>query len=712
MKKQFVLILFIIALCIHLANNSHAQKSLKKQAELLLSKQNYVEALKTLEVYNNINSDESALFIKGICQYNLNKQADCIASMKASFKLGNLNPKIYLYCAKSYQDLAQFSEASNYFKYYLNTLDKNQKSEIESTIQEIKRCELSEKITFLPQIAYIENFGLSVNSAYDEITPLQSRNFQNKYYFSSNRDGAVGGARAADGSIDELGGHYNFDMYATELNKGNYNPAMVFQIQNTPQNEIIQDFSVGGDIMYYLRYNSKNSMKFIADTFTESTDVLAEGDFNFFVNPSLGDKDFSFFNDSTLFFASKRLEGFGGYDIFAMRKTNGIWFEPVNLGNRINSKYDETGPYITKGGNTLFFTSNHINGLGGMDIFASQYNTSTRTWSNRINLGIPINSTKDDIDPLITNDGTQILLSSNRIGGNGGFDLYVAYLKDQLNDQFVYTETLPFFESQDFSADTSISSSNVVDENKIDNNIVKKVLINAPIYYATDENFISNINTSSLKNLKTILEIFPEITINLIGHSGLDIQKDNSLFFTIKRVEKVADYLVGMGIDTKRIFLHSYGHSFPIISNSESRLNSRIDIVLDNVNKDYLDITEERPSLNKDLVNMAYEDYQNLLNKLVYKVRIASTKQMMKSDLLIEYPYISIYKNKNGEYEYYVGYKGSYEEANQLKITMQSKGISTAKITAFVNHTEVTNENIASFVKSYPDLIEYQQKEK
>jgi outer membrane protein OmpA-like peptidoglycan-associated protein/tetratricopeptide (TPR) repeat protein len=679
-----------------------SQKSLKKQAEVFIQKKNYVEALRTLESYKNINKDKSALFNKGVCLYHLNKQQDCINAMKSSFDLGNLDNDIFYYTAKSYQELANFKEATVYYKNYLKSPTKDVKKR-NYVIQELKRCGLSEKISFLPQIAYIENFGVSVNSVYDEICPLQSKHFQNKFYFSSNREGSTGESRSPNGLKDNMSNQYFYDMFATELSQGNYTPVTIFQVQNTPQNEVIQDFSSSGDIMYYLRYNSENNCRFIADTFTDS-ERLAEGDFTSIVKPTNGDKDFSFFNDSVLIFASNSLEGYGGYDIFGVRSINGVWQEPVNLGPNINSKYDETAPYITRGGGTIFFSSNDINGYGGADIFASQYITEKKMWSSKINLGLPINSTKDDIDPIVSNDGSQILLASNRIESIGGFDLYIAYLKDQLGDQFAYTETLPFFENALDSVSIQNNNTKIAEETKT---IVKKSFLNTPMYYTSDEDVFSAQNNNHLKNLKTILDVYPEINVNIIGHSGIDPQKDQSLFFTIKRVERISSLLIAQGLDPKRIKMHSYGSSFPIVLSGSSRQNSRIEFILDGHNPSFLEILNDNQVLNQDLINPAYEDFLKYDNGLIYKIKVATTKQMIKNELILEFPYFSIYKNSLGDYEYYTGYKTSFEEANQLKITMQNKGITNASIVPFINHTLLSKENVSQYLSMYPDLAAY-----
>ena len=71
----------------------------------------------------------------------------------------------------------------------------------------------------------------------------------------------------------------------------------------------------------------------------------------------------------TLYFASNRPGGEGGMDLYLSRFENGRWGAPVNLGKRVNTAGNEAFPFIHADG-TLYFASNGLGGLGGMDIFS------------------------------------------------------------------------------------------------------------------------------------------------------------------------------------------------------------------------------------------------------------------------------------------------------------------------------------------------------
>ena len=89
-------------------------------------------------------------------------------------------------------------------------------------------------------------------------------------------------------------------------------------------------------------------------------------------------------NDGNTLFFSSDMNGYGGYDIWMIKKkSNGFWSMPINLGININTIKDELYPYICD--NTFYFSSNGQLGFGGFDIFVATidryYNVSdVSTW--------------------------------------------------------------------------------------------------------------------------------------------------------------------------------------------------------------------------------------------------------------------------------------------------------------------------------------------
>ena len=100
--------------------------------------------------------------------------------------------------------------------------------------------------------------------------------------------------------------------------------------------------------------------------------------------------------------------------------------EPMNLGPAINSDSVDVLPTITADGLECYFTSSRLGGHGGLDLWVTERVTTEDSWSHSKNVDAPINSASDDGAPTISKDGLSLYFSSNRAGGHGNFDLYVA----------------------------------------------------------------------------------------------------------------------------------------------------------------------------------------------------------------------------------------------------------------------------------------------
>lgn len=147
----------------------------------------------------------------------------------------------------------------------------------------------------------------------------------------------------------------------------------------------------------------------------------------------------------TLYFCSDRKGGHGGVDIYKTVKnlSTGVWSKPQNIGRPVNTNGDEFTPFLHSDFQSLYFSSNGQPSVGGQDIFLS-YMTDDGKWGVPKNLGIPINTTGDDIGFFVSADGHYGYFSSNqpsRVKGRnvGKYDIYSFELyKDARPDEIVF----------------------------------------------------------------------------------------------------------------------------------------------------------------------------------------------------------------------------------------------------------------------------------
>lgn len=103
-------------------------------------------------------------------------------------------------------------------------------------------------------------------------------------------------------------------------------------------------------------------------------------------------------NDSIMIFSSDMPNGQGGYDLYYTRLTGNRWSDPVNLGARVNTQANESFPWLDL--DTLYFASDRIGGMGGLDIYQT-YVMDDGSWAPPQNLKPPVNSGSDDFGLII-----------------------------------------------------------------------------------------------------------------------------------------------------------------------------------------------------------------------------------------------------------------------------------------------------------------------
>ena len=132
-------------------------------------------------------------------------------------------------------------------------------------------------------------------------------------------------------------------------------------------------------------------------------------------------------NGLTLFFHSDRTGGSGGADLWVSTRntTDDDWGEPVNLGPTVNSSQWEFSPSLSADGLSLFFASNRSGGPGGYDLWVTTRATTQDDWGSPVNLGPTVNSSYRDLDGDISAEGLSLFFLSDRPGGYGDRDLWL-----------------------------------------------------------------------------------------------------------------------------------------------------------------------------------------------------------------------------------------------------------------------------------------------
>lgn len=130
----------------------------------------------------------------------------------------------------------------------------------------------------------------------------------------------------------------------------------------------------------------------------------------------------------SLLFSSDRPGGSGGMDMWIATRysVDSPWGAPVNMGPTVNSSMWDLSPRVSADGLSLYFHSTRPGGRGSEDIWVATRAAKADPWGAPVNLGAPINSSANDGEAVLSPDGLAIFFSSDRAGGVGSYDLWMA----------------------------------------------------------------------------------------------------------------------------------------------------------------------------------------------------------------------------------------------------------------------------------------------
>lgn len=475
-----------------------------------------------------------------------------------------------------------------------------------------------------------KNIGANVNTDQYEYFPVLTADEQTLVFTKNQR---------RQGAMD-----YQEDFYISFLGESGWSKAMNLGAPiNTEDNEGAQTITADGSQLFFIGCNKRGG-KGSCDIYYSLREGKKWGapiNLGAPINTSKWESQPSVSADGkTLYFASNRPGSLGGADIWETHLApNGVWTEPRNLGETINTKYSEETPFIHPDGQTLYFTSNGHPGFGQKDIYFTKLDENG-LWSEPKNLGYPINTWKDEMGLFVAASGETAYFSSDREGGFGKLDIYsfplykearpvrVTYVKGTVTDKETGKPVGAKFELID------LATSKLVVESASDK-ISGKFLVTLPAdrdyalnvskdeYLFYSDNFslkdkkdvsdpyrlnvmlqpikfgekvvLKNIffetgsfelleeSKAELEKLRSFMVSNPNIMVEIGGHTDNVGKPEDNITLSQNRARAVFVYLTKNGIVNSRITYKGYGETIPIATNetAEGRaLNRRTEFTV------------------------------------------------------------------------------------------------------------------------------------
>ena len=143
---------------------------------------------------------------------------------------------------------------------------------------------------------------------------------------------------------------------------------------------------------------------------------------------SLGNNDLSravYIPEGTrdIFYSAEDEDGIR--NIYRTELTDSLWSAPMLINEQLTSSSDEIYPMLSPDGKSLYFASKGLYGMGGYDLYVSNWNDETKDWDVPVNMGFPYSSPYDDFLFINTEDGKYSIFASNRDCSKDSVCIYV-----------------------------------------------------------------------------------------------------------------------------------------------------------------------------------------------------------------------------------------------------------------------------------------------
>ncbi len=673
---------------------------LKKKADTAYDRARYREALAYYRQSGSENTKDKKLRLKiGICLYETNDVDGALRVFQSLINAGKTQADVFFQVARCYEAKTLFAEATSSYKRFLQKA-KSDDPRRAWVKDQVFRCANGLRLKYADEKTYVENAGTTINTVYREFGVKNSPTVLDKIYFSSDRE---------DKSLLKPA-NGNVDIYATILTNGKWSdPAPLPAHINTSGYEEACGFSTNGQILYYLTREGQQ-WKIRTDTFSREKDQTYKGCFDGPFYASNDGTDLTFFNDSIILFSSDRPGGYGGYDLYISFLEKNRWSKAINLGPAINTFYDERYPFLTRNGLTVFYSSDNLQSIGGYDIFSCAFDPLKKTWSAAENLGFPVNSAGNETYMIISPDGMTAYLSSDRKDGYGAEDIYRVFFKQPLQAHQEISE-LPTF--QQFITSGEAKRNPV--ETPAKPAEVKEYFI-SHLFFEDASDILTPQNTKKLDLLANLMLIYPTITAELSCFEIPSGQRTYSVYYSIKKSEEAAAYLVRKGVARGRLILKGYGSSFPIAAMPPgmqahplfNRLNQRLEITPHGYAGEPVSIHIENIQVPENMQNEAGLKFTSLRHGFYYTVQLTSITQILQNTNLESLQELFIeMDNANGQYQYMTGMLTTYEDARVLLDQVLVAGFREARIVPYIDGIRIQPDALAKWAATYPDLQEY-----
>ncbi|MBC7862660.1 MAG: hypothetical protein IAF38_06770 [Bacteroidia bacterium] len=521
----------VFSICFFFAGLSQSFKSFVKKGDESMAEKDYYSASQYYNQAILMDSTKMDVQWKYAEASRLNYDFDVARHWyEKIFKVDNLKtyPEAPYWIGNILQGRAKYKESKKYFDKYAKKFKSSKDPEKKKLAAKAKiqaeACDFAQVLLKNPVSVTIEHLDTNVNSKVSEYAPYE---YDTTLYFSSLRN-------KSDKDKD-FGTSFN-KLYIARKNKEKFKHSLELDslFNKNGIHNANTAFNKEFNKIYMSRCTQVNAVTFKCEIYySELKDgkwtepVLMDSPINVSgvntTQPNVGYID----SKPYLFFSSNRGGGEGGQDIWYCKlNDDGSFGEVVNAGKQVNTPEDEITPYYVAANKALYFSSTWHKGMGGFDIFRSEY--KDKKFIEPVNAGYPINSSVNDIYYSVNSKKDKAYISSNRIGS------YFEEKPNCCND--IYSFAIPPLEDPPPPVDTTKI---LVDQ--------LKILCPLTLYFHNDEPNPKNHDITTKKTYKKTYDDYTVLLPQYLKEYGKN-RKDQDLELSQNRVNNFFEDSVDAGM--------------------------------------------------------------------------------------------------------------------------------------------------------------------
>lgn len=410
------------------------EKKALKKADEHLGYEEYKQAIPFLKEAISYNANNAlSQFLLGKAYFKVYEKKLALKHFEKAYKTNkNVSPELTYYLGQCLHYVLRFDEAIEMYKNALTRY--REKDPVHRKIRmAIGHCEYGKEAVKNPNDAKIVNLGPPINTKYAEHSPVINADESILVYttiYPSNE-----GCRNDPMCVLE-------DIYESTKEDGKWSKPKPIEAVNSNTHDATIGLSPDGQRLFIYRDPPRAGDIFVSEL--EGNEWQKPASLGDPINTKYWEETVSLTADGkTLFFVSDRPGGQGRSDIYMCEMDeNGKWGQPKNLGEKINTIFDERAPFMHPNGVELYFSSRgREECIGGFDIYRSLLQEDG-TWTEPENIGYPINTPDDDIYFVLSADHKTGYYASAKEGGYGDKDIYKIIMPEEKPAEVVVEDTV------------------------------------------------------------------------------------------------------------------------------------------------------------------------------------------------------------------------------------------------------------------------------